>query len=205
MRIALLIAASLLAVACSGREAEDERADAGNPLSQSDGAEAMAGQMPTAQDFTTRAAMSDMYEIASANIALEEAAGAPTREFAQMMVADHTKSSQALKDAATQSGRTLTMPTQLDAEHQGQIDILRSLNGEEFDREYMSQQMAAHRKALTLLKAYGGNGDVAELRQFAQSAIPAVQKHHDWLDQNSPRPSATGGRPGATMDATPAL
>ena len=205
MRIALLTAVSLLAAACSGKEAEQERADAGTALSQSDGGDAMAGQMPTAQDFTTRAAMSDMYEIASANVALEKAAGAPTREFAQMMVADHTKSSQALKDAVTQWGRTLTMPTQLDVEHQGQIDILRSLNGEEFDREYMSQQMAAHRKALMLLKAYGGNGDVAELRQFAQSTIPAVQKHYDWLDQNSPRPSATGGRPGATMDATPAL
>jgi putative membrane protein len=200
MRTALLIAASLLAVACSGREAEDERADA----SQSDGRDALAGQMSTAQDFTTRAAMSDMYEIASANIALEKAAGAPTREFAQMMVAEHTKSWQALKDAATQSGRTLTMPTQLDFERQGRIDILRSLNGEEFDREYMSQQMAAHRKALMLLKAYGGNGDVAELRQFAQSTIPAVQKHYDWLEQNSPSLSATGGMPAARMDATPA-
>lgn len=204
MRIALLMAASLLATACSGNEAEDQRADAGTPLAQPEGADAMAGQTPTAQDFATRAAMSDMYEIASANIALEKADGAPTREFAQMMVADHTKSSQSLKDAAGQSGQTLTMPTQLDAEHQAQIDILRSLNGEEFDREYMSQQMAAHRKALTLLKAYGGNGDVAELRQFAQSTIPVVQKHHDWLDQNSPSPSATGGTPGATMDATPA-
>lgn len=204
MRIALLMAASLLATACSGNEAEDQRADAGTPLAQPEGADAIAGQTPTAQDFATRAAMSDMYEIASANIALEKADGAPTREFAQMMVADHTKSSQSLKDAAGQSGQTLTMPTQLDAEHQAQIDILRSLNGEEFDREYMSQQMAAHRKALTLLKAYGGNGDVAELRQFAQSTIPVVQKHHDWLDQNSPSPSATGGTPGATMDATPA-
>ncbi len=204
MRIALLMAASLLATACNGNEAEDQRADAGTPLAQPEGADAMAGQTPTAQDFATRAAMSDMYEIASANIALEKADGAPTREFAQMMVADHTKSSQSLKDAAGQSGQTLTMPTQLDAEHQAQIDILRSLNGEEFDREYMSQQMAAHRKALTLLKAYGGNGDVAELRQFAQSTIPVVQKHHDWLDQNSPSPSATGGTPGATMDATPA-
>lgn len=204
MRIALLMAASLLATACNGNEAEDQPADAGTPLAQPEGADAMAGQTPTAQDFATRAAMSDMYEIASANIALEKADGAPTREFAQMMVADHTKSSQSLKDAAGQSGQTLTMPTQLDAEHQAQIDILRSLNGEEFDREYMSQQMAAHRKALTLLKAYGGNGDVAELRQFAQSTIPVVQKHHDWLDQNSPSPSATGGTPGATMDATPA-
>jgi putative membrane protein len=42
------------------------------------------------------------------------------------------------------------------------------------------------------------------LRQFAQSTIPAVQMHHDWLDQNSPSPGATGGTPGATMDSTPA-
>ena len=120
-----------------------------------------------------------------------------------MMIDDHTKSTEALKQAAAQAGQAgqnLAMPETLDAEHRAQVDILKTMSGPDFDREYLSQQTAAHRKALALLKSYGPAGDNAELRQFAQGAIPAVQMHAEWLDQNSPSPSATAGTPGATMD-----
>jgi putative membrane protein len=205
MRIAFLMAASLLATTACGNPAEqDQRVGADTGAMSGETAAGMAEPAPTAQEFAQKVAMSDMYEIAAGNVALKRAAGTPTKEFAQMMVTDHSQSSEALKDAVAASGQSLAMPGKLDAEHQAQVDILESLEGPDFDREYMSQQMAAHRKALALLKSYGGNGDVAELRQFAQSAIPTVQKHHDWLDQNSPSPSATGGTPGTTMGATPA-
>lgn len=211
MRIALLIAASMLATACGGRDAETERADTGTGIAQPDAGGAFAAQAPSAQDFAQNAAMSDMYEIQAANIALKKARTEPTREFANMMIADHTKSSQAMKEAISASGQSLAMPTKLDAEHQAMIDRLNGLSGQEFETEYMSQQMAAHRKTLDLLKSYAGGGDVAELRQFAQATIPAVQKHRDWLDANAPSsspmrdaPEANGGTPGATAGATPA-
>jgi putative membrane protein len=204
MRIALLIAGSLLATACGGREAAEQPPMADTGMAQSDAGGAFAEQPPSAPEFAQTAAMSDMYEITTANLALKNAENEKTREFAQMMVADHTKSSQALKQAISASGQTLTLPTKLDAEHQAKVDILQRLDGLDFDREYINQQIAAHRKTLTLLKAYAGNGDVAELRQFAQSTIPAVQKHHDWLEDNSLVSGATGGTPGATMGATPA-
>lgn len=205
MRIALLMTASLLATtACDNRETPGEQAGSGMAASPTDAAGTIAEAAPSAQEFVQAAAMSDRYEIASAELALKRAESAATKEFAQMMATDHTRSSQALKEAIATSGQSLALPQKLDTEHQAQIDILKSLNGADFEREYLSQQMAGHRKALTLLKSYGGNGDIAELRQFAQATIPAVQKHHDWLDQNAPIPGATGDAPGAAMDATPA-
>lgn len=211
MRTALLIAASLLATACGG-ENEAERADAGTAIAQPDAGGAFTAQPPSAQDFVQRVALSDMYEIEAANLALKKAGSGPTREFANMMITDHTKSTQALKDAVTASGRSMAMPASLDPTHRSQIEVLNGLDGEEFQREYMNQQMAAHRQALDLLKGYAAGGDAAELRQFAQSTIPTVQKHHEWLETNSPgslsqreTPEATGGIPGATMTgATPA-
>lgn len=208
MRMAVMMAASLLALtACDRREAQDQAAQnetAGTAMAGSDANGAFAEAPPNAQEFARITAISDMYELAAARLAAKRAESTPIREFAQMMITDHTRSSQALKDAVAASGQTLSMPTKLDNEHQAQVDILNSLNGADFDREYISQQTAAHRKALSLLKAYAGSGETAELRQFAQSAIPTIQKHADWLDNNSPVPSATGGTPGATMDTTPA-
>ena len=172
MRKALLMAASLVAMsACNVREAQDETADTATTagMDGSDAAGAFAEEPPSAQGFARAVAMSDMYEITAGQLALEKAELASTREFAQMMVKDHTQSTQALKDAAASGNQTYNMPSSLDSEHEAQIDILERLQGEDFDREYLSQQMAAHRKALNLLKSYAGNGDVAELRQFAQT------------------------------------
>lgn len=209
MRIALLIAASVLATACGGRDAETERADAGTGIAEPVGGGAFAAQAPSAQDFAQRVALSDMYEIAAANIALKKARTEPTREFANMMIADHTRSSQAMKEAVSASGQSLAMPTKLDAEYQAMIDRLNGLSGQEFEAEYMTQQMAAHRKTLDLLKSYAGGGDVADLRQFAQTTIPDVQKHSDWLNTNASASSplrdaseGNGGAPGATAGAT---
>ncbi|MCL9999491.1 MAG: DUF4142 domain-containing protein [Erythrobacter sp.] len=207
MRLALMMAASLLALtACDGQEGADGAAGTatGDAMagSNADADGAFAEAPPSAQEFAQQVALSDMYELAAARVAMDRAEGTPTREFAQMMITDHSRSTQALKDAVAASGQTLAMPDRIDSEHQAQVDILESLNGPDFDREYISQQTAAHRKALTLLKAYGAGGESAELRQFAQSTIPTIQKHADWLDNNSPSPSATGGTPGATMDTT---
>jgi putative membrane protein len=203
MRNALFMAGSLLAVtACNGPDTQDQPMPAETAMAV-DGAGMAGEQPPAAGQFAQSVAMSDMYEIAAAKIALERADGMPTRQFAQMMIDDHGKSTEALKQAVAQSGQTVAMPEALDAEHRAQVDILKTMNGPAFDREYLSQQSAAHRKALALLKSYGAAGDTAELRQFAQSTIPTVQMHAEWLDQNSPSPSATGGTPGATMGSTP--
>lgn len=211
MRIALLIAGSLLATACGSPDAEAQRADTGTAIAQPDAGGAFTEPAPSAQDFAETAAASDMFEIQSANIVLKKAKTEDVREFANMMIADHTKSSQALKDAISASGQSFAMPAKLNTEHQAHIDALNGLAGQDFEREYITQQMAAHRKALDLLKSYAGGGDVAELRQFAQATIPGVQMHSDWLDTNAsatspPRaaPGATGGTPGATVGVTPA-
>lgn len=188
MRIPLLIAASLLATACDSPGSDANMAASGVGEAQNDADSALTEEAPTSLAFVQAAAMSNLYEIAAANIALDKAEAGSVRDFAQMMVTDHSKALETLEDAVGSSGQTLALPINLDADHQAKVDILQSLQGAAFDREYLSQQMTAHREALTLLKAYGGEGEIAELRQFAQGAIPTVQKHHDWLEKNTPQP-----------------
>ncbi len=219
MRIALLMAGSLLATACGGQQngsdADTARADEGTGIAQPDAGTDAGGAFaigaPSAQDFAQRAALSDIFEIESSKIALKKVKSGSVRDFAQMMITDHTKSSEDLKQAIAASGQTLAMPAKLDATRQTQLEVLNRLNGQEFESEYLNQQKLAHQQALELLKSYAGGGDVAEVRQFAQATIPAVQKHHDWLETNAPgtspmraTPEATGGRPGAAGSAAPA-
>lgn len=200
MRIPLLIASSLLITACDGRDAgtvETAQTDAAVLSTDSDAAGAFAEPAPTAAEFAQRVAMSDMYEIAAGKIAMEKAASEETREFGRMMVDDHTSSTQRLMAATEEAGQPLDMPGTLDTQHQAQIDILQNLDAEDFDREYMVQQLEAHRKALDLLQNYGANGDNAALRQFAQTTSPVVQQHHQRLER------ATANLPGAASTAAP--
>lgn len=204
MRNALWIAASLLALtACEGREAQDGEDGMGTRTAGADAADASEQSAVGAQDFVQTVAMSDLYEIAAAKAALERAEAPAVREFAQMMVTDHTKSSQALKDAIAASGQTFAVPDTLDTAQQAQVDILRNLNDAAFDREYLRQQAAAHRQTLSQLKAFGGGGEVPELRQFAQSTIPTVQMHLDWLNNNATSDGAKGPTTGSEELKTP--
>mgnify|MGYP006152265109 CR=1 FL=1 len=150
---ALLIAASLLATACDSPGSDENMAASGVGQAENDADSALTEEAPTSLAFVQAAAMSNLYEIAAANIALDKAEAGSVRDFAQMMVTDHSKALETLEDAVGSSGQTLALPINLDADNQAKVDILQSLQGAAFDREYLSQQMTAHREALTLLKA----------------------------------------------------
>lgn len=138
---------------------------------------AMPTAMPTdAAGFVAAAGASDLFEIQSAKLALKKTQKQNIRDFANMMIADHTKTTEAVKAAAKKAGMT-PVPPQLNAEQQQMIDQLQPLSGDDFDKAYLAQQMPAHQQALTLLQNYAQNGDTPALVAAAKSAVPIVQKH----------------------------
>ncbi len=199
MKIPILITAALILAGCERNDpvmdegaeltTTDEGGDAGG-LARTKTESVDPEPAPPAAQFVQRAAISDMYEIAAGKLASEKGESAAVRKFGTMMVAAHGEQTAVLKQAVAASGRQFDFPAALDAQHQAQIDVLKRLDGADFDREYANQQLAAHRNALALLKGYARDGDTPDLRQFAQAAIPKVQRHHDRIfnDINAPLP-----------------
>lgn len=148
------------------------------PMGGTDRQMAVANPMSqTTSDYVMRAAMSDMYEIEAGRVAAQKARNARVKNFAQMMVTDHTNSSSRLQQAMPQ-GMTMNMPAQLDAEHQAKLTQLRNAPaGANFDRMYMQQQVMAHEQALALHQNYARNGDVPALRNVASTVAPVVETH----------------------------
>lgn len=193
MRTTVILAAALLATACNSPdsgEAEQARADdamTADGVPGATGSDGMAQDSTmmaanvSAADYVSRAAISDMYEIEAGKLAVQKGETEQIRKFGQMMVDDHTKSSQEMKSLMAKMTPAATAPSRLDAEHQGMIDRLKSASGAAFDREYQNQQMMAHRKALALHEGFGSNGDNADLKAFAQKVTPVVRKHHDQI------------------------
>src|SRR5258705_13568649 len=84
----IILAAALGTALSSGAFAQS--------VGEKTGVNAALGITPKTEDFIKEAAMSDMLEIEAAKIA-QQKGNADDKKFAQMMIADHTKTSSELK------------------------------------------------------------------------------------------------------------
>ncbi len=125
--------------------------------------------------FAAAAAGAGMSEVALAQMAEQRGADAETKMFAKHMVADHGKANQELMALAATKG--IPLPSGLAVADQITAEILGGLRGEEFDREYAKQQLAAHLCAVTLFHAEATRGQDPELKAFAARTLPHLRKH----------------------------
>ena len=139
-------------------------------------AAAVAQAPVTGQQFVAKAGASDQYEIQSSRLVLQTTRDAKLRDFANMMIQDHTKSTADVKAAAQQAGITVP-PPRLDATGLRNVAALRVVKGTARDRLYVTQQKAAHQKALALHQGYAADGTVAPLKAVAAQIAPVVQTH----------------------------
>jgi putative membrane protein len=139
------------------------------------GAPYVYAQQISSEEFVTMAASSDMFEIQSSQLAMQNSKQDSVRQFAERMVADHTKASQELKAAAAEA--KITVPTQMVEKHAAEFGKLKNAQGEQFDAAYVQAQLAAHQEALKLLQSYAQGGDSAPLKAHATKTAPVVQGH----------------------------
>ena len=108
-------------------------------------------------------------------LALDKSKKAEIKDFAQMMINDHTQSSNNLKAAAKEDG--VNVPTEMTSAHAAKVGALGDLSGDTFDRKYMQMQVEAHQEALALMKGYAASGDSKALKQHAEKTAPVIQTH----------------------------
>lgn len=126
--------------------------------------------------YVAAAGSGDLYEIQSSQLAAQRARRADVREFAQMMIADHNRTTQLVMDAARSDGLSPPPPTLL-PRHRQMLRQLQRAQGRAFDQLYLTQQQAAHQEALTLHRNRARMRGGANLTRVAASAVPIVQGH----------------------------
>lgn len=144
-------------------------------------------------DFVRTVAISDLYEINAARLALAHGSDAE-KAFANSMLEDHGKTSSELKRMVANEALKIDVPSQLDDLHQAKLQQLNNARGQDFVKTYASQQVEAHKQAISLFESYAQTGDHPNLRDWAAKTVPAL-KHHlqmaEQLDQGQPA-STTG-------------
>jgi putative membrane protein len=140
------------------------------------GINSIIGTSPTTGDFVKEAATSDMFEIQSSQLA-QSKGGAEIKTFAAKMVADHTKTSADLKSMVQGGNVKAELPNEVTSSQSSMLDKLNGLNGEDFNKQYMSDQVSAHKDAVSLFQRYAKGGDNASLKSWAGKTLPTLQDH----------------------------
>jgi len=132
-------------------------------------------------DFATKAAVGGMTEVTLGKIALEKSSNAKIKDFATMMVTDHGKANAELMALA--KTKNITLPADVDADHQKKIDELKQKTGADFDKAYVDAMVDGHKKTLTLMQDEAKDGKDADLKAFAAKTAPIVQMHLDAINK----------------------
>jgi putative membrane protein len=127
--------------------------------------------------FANKAAVGGMAEVALGKLALQKTSSAKIKEFANMMVTDHSKANDELMGIA--KNKNMNLPATVDAEHQHKMDSLSNLSGKQFDKAYVSAMVEGHQKTLDLMQTEASNGKDADLKAFAAKTAPVVKAHLD--------------------------
>jgi len=131
----------------------------------------------TDQQFIVMAAQTDMMEANLGQKAANQAASDDVKNYAQMLVTDHTADYQQL--AAMAAKDNFTIPTALDDEHNKLIAPLDKLNGKAFDQNYIHAMIAGHTKAIAVYTRESTTAQNGDVKSYAAATLPALQKHLD--------------------------
>jgi putative membrane protein len=125
--------------------------------------------------FLAAAAQSDQNEIKLSELAQEKATNPAVKAFAEKMVTEHKKMSESMKPFADSWG--LTPPMGPDDGHQKEWDKLNGLSGADFDKEYISQMVSDHAKALDAFTSEAKDTKDAKFRAAVIKGKTAVAAH----------------------------
>jgi putative membrane protein len=146
------------------------------------------------REFVEDVAIANMAEVELGKMAMERGVSAEVKQFADMMVKDHSKAGDELRQIAMQ--HSIPVPAALDEQHQDLKTKLSNVTGAEFDREYMNAMVDGHEDVVDRLQTRASedrlgdekgtvkpessdNPTEAALNQWSAKALPTVRHHLD--------------------------
>jgi len=183
--IAIMALAALSFQACNGgakngatdsSAAVKDTADSANKVKDTTTTGA-TGIAVTADDakFATGAANAGLAEVAIGQLASEKATNAKVKDFAKMMVTDHTKANDELMALA--KTKNISLPTEPDADHQKKKTELAAKSGADFDKAYVDAMVDGHKKVASMFEDASKNCKDPDLKAWAAKTLPTIQHH----------------------------
>jgi putative membrane protein len=122
------------------------------------------------------AAEAGMAEVEIAKLAKDRATNPRVKNFAEMMIKDHSAANNDLMTVARE--KNVTLPSTL-GKHQDHLEDLSKKNGVEFDKAYMKMMVNSHEDVVEDFEKCSQNGTDPDVKSFAAQKLPTVRMHLD--------------------------
>lgn len=133
------------------------------------------GPAPAPADFVTQASASNAFEMQSAELAQKRSRQTFVRDFAALLLSDHTKAQAELEAAAKE--QNVAFEPALSDKQKEKLDALQKATDADFDAAFLSTQMSAHQAAMELFARYAERGEKGPLKAHAEAQYPALHMH----------------------------
>ncbi len=122
------------------------------------------------RNFVEEAVKAGREEVAISQVAVTRATNPQVKEFAQMIVSDHTGVNGELTAIALAKG--VKIPS-----NDVNVDKWTKKSAKSFDEDYVEKMISAHKDALDLFEKEAKKGGDPELTALAAKTVPALQSH----------------------------
>ncbi|RZJ36655.1 MAG: DUF4142 domain-containing protein [Flavobacterium sp.] len=126
-------------------------------------------------DFLVAAAETDLMEIEIGKLALSKSTNAGVKDFANMLVADHTKSSNELKPFAEKL--QVSLPMAITEKGKDKYNELNDKNGKDFDQKFADMMVDGHQDAIDKMQKAAEDAHDPAIRTWASNMVPTLKGH----------------------------
>jgi putative membrane protein len=177
----ILLALALISLGCSGNEKAATRDNSSaQPTSSSASAGSNAATSNTGSSNSDQTFLQDAIKGNRAEVTLGKMVAAKTKDpsvkqFAQMMVKDHTVALSQLQQLAQQ--KNITVPEGLPDDAKELQSKLQSDTGKQFDKDYMDAMVQDHQKDVQDFQNASQNAKDPDVKQIASKLTPTLEHH----------------------------
>jgi len=127
--------------------------------------------------FMVKAADGGMTEVQLGQMAQNKAVDAKVKNFASMMVQDHSAANEQVKGLARQ--RNVTLPDSASDDNKKKVNDLSKKTGKAFDKAYMDDMVKGHESTVDLFEKSADKVNDSEVKTFINNMLPKIKMHLD--------------------------
>jgi putative membrane protein len=173
-----LLLLGLISVGCTSTNKAATPDTAAQPSS---GGAASSPSTSSDQDFITKAAQGNSAEVELGKIVAARSKNPNVKQFAQMMVKDHTAALNELQELA--QTKNLNFNDDLPDDAKELQTKLSSDTGKQLDTDYMNNMLEDHQKDVQEFTDKSQSAKDPDVKQWASKTLPTLQKHLEKAQQ----------------------
>ncbi|MBV9385280.1 MAG: DUF4142 domain-containing protein [Chroococcidiopsidaceae cyanobacterium CP_BM_ER_R8_30] len=170
--VALLVAGSFVGL---GRVAVAQQMTPIQDTSTSQNQSGSSTLSSSTKQFLNQTAQDSLYELASAELAMQRAQSPTTAQVALHVFNDHAEFQRALLQLGRQYG--LSLPVDLSAKNRSKLESLSDKQGTAFDQQYLQELYKSNASSVSDFQREGSMVKEPDVQAFIKNFLPTQQEH----------------------------